>query len=127
MPIATLNQGRAEASTPGAILRGVLATVLLRPVLPVAIALALGGGAFVVAVRAAAVTSGSERLPDLVQALPTDLQITRGGSPAKPVYRLGFRSAGQQRPAHRWPSLRLRFGFTKPLLSPLSYWRAGQA
>jgi hypothetical protein len=59
----------------------VLASVLLRRVLPVAIALALGGGAFVVAVGAAAVTSGSERLPDP--------RIDREGAPKRVVKHVG--------------------------------------
>ena len=36
---------------------------------------------------------GPERLPDLDQEIPWDLQITRGGPKARPVDRLGFASA----------------------------------
>jgi hypothetical protein len=37
--------------------------------------------------------AGGARLPDLVQELPSDLEITATGPPERPVYRLGFRSA----------------------------------
>ena len=40
-----------------------------------------------------AVAEGSERLPDLDQATPSGLEITRAGTRRRPVYRLGFRSA----------------------------------
>jgi Lysyl oxidase len=35
----------------------------------------------------------SERLPDLDQEVPSALEVTAGGRPGRPIYRLGFRSA----------------------------------
>ncbi len=66
-----------------------LVGVLLGRLLPVTLAIALCVAALVVAARTGAAASGPARLPDLDQALPTKLAITRSGS----VYRLGFRSA----------------------------------
>ena len=66
--------------------------VLTFRVLPVVVALVLSvGGLALAASRPAA--AGSERLPDLDQATPTDLVITRVGPRARPDYRLGFQSA----------------------------------
>jgi glucose/arabinose dehydrogenase len=66
-----------------------LTTVLKRRVLPVVLALAMSAALLVVAGHASTMTTGPERLPDLVQVTPTDLVITHAGG----SYRLGFRSA----------------------------------
>ena len=70
-----------------------LSRVLVFRVLPVAIALALSAAALITSGLASAVEAGPERLPDLDQAAPSGLVITRAGSRSRPVYRLGFRSA----------------------------------
>jgi hypothetical protein len=57
-----------------------LATALLVPV-----ALAVGRTG----------SGGRELLPDLDQEMPTQLIVTRGGTPHRPVWRLGFRSAAR--------------------------------
>jgi glucose/arabinose dehydrogenase len=62
-------------------------------VLPTVIGLALSLVAIAIAVHAPAATAGSERLPDLDQAAPSDLVITFAGTRARPEYRLGFSSA----------------------------------
>ena len=67
--------------------------VLVFRVLPVTLALALTALALTIAARAPVAAAGSERLPDLVQAAPSALQITRAGPRARRVYRLGFESA----------------------------------
>jgi glucose/arabinose dehydrogenase len=67
--------------------------VLLFRVLPVALALALTALMLTIAARAPVAAAGSERLPDLVQAAPSALEITRAGTRTQPVYRLGFESA----------------------------------
>ncbi len=67
--------------------------VLLFRVLPVALALALTALMLTIAARAPVAAAGSERLPDLVQAAPSGLTITRAGTRTRPVYRLGFASA----------------------------------
>jgi glucose/arabinose dehydrogenase len=67
--------------------------VLAFRVLPVVAALAVAALALTIAARASVDATGPERLPDLDQAAPTDLVITRVGPPGKRVYRLGFQSA----------------------------------
>jgi Lysyl oxidase len=66
--------------------------VLLIRVVPVAAAILLSAAAFAVAARPGSATTGAQ-LPDLVQELPSGLEITVAGRAARPVYRLGFRSA----------------------------------
>ena len=66
--------------------------VLLIRVVPVAAALLLSAAALAVAARPGSTTAGA-RLPDLVQELPGELEITVTGPAARPIYRLGFRSA----------------------------------
>jgi hypothetical protein len=61
-------------------------------VLPVVATITLTSAALAVAERPSS-GDGTARLPDLVQELPSDLEITVVGPPARPVYRLGFRSA----------------------------------
>jgi hypothetical protein len=54
----------------------------------------LGAGALSAAAAPGAPAPGaSERLPDLDQEAPAQLEITRVGAPGRRVYRLGFRSA----------------------------------
>ena len=72
---------------------GSVARVLLLRVVPVLGALALVAAAMVLAGGQTQAAAGSERLPDLDQAAPSRLSITRAGSADDPVYRLGFRSA----------------------------------
>ena len=67
--------------------------VLLLRVLPVVAALVLAALAALLAGGPQGASAGSEQLPDLDQALPSKLSITRAGSAAEPVYRLGSRSA----------------------------------
>ena len=62
-------------------------------VVPVIGLLALVAVATLVAGGPPRAAAGSERLPDLDQAAPSNLSITPAGSAAEPVYRLGFRSA----------------------------------
>jgi Lysyl oxidase len=66
-----------------------LSAVLLIRVVPVAAAIMLSAAALATAER----PSGAARLPDLVQVVPSELEITFTGPPAQRVYRLGFRSA----------------------------------
>ena len=67
--------------------------VLLLRVAPVVVALVLVAVGTLVAGGPQGASAGSEQLPDLDQAPPSKLSITRAGSAAEPVYRLGFRSA----------------------------------
>jgi hypothetical protein len=67
--------------------------VLLVRLLPVIAVGALVAVATVLAGGPPGAAAGSERLPDLDQAAPSKLSITRAGTAAAPVYRLGFRSA----------------------------------
>jgi Lysyl oxidase len=60
-------------------------------VLPVVLAITLSAATFAAADRPSGTTG--ERLPDLDQELPSQLEITVAGPPARPVYRLGFSSA----------------------------------
>jgi Lysyl oxidase len=57
----------------------------------VVIAITLSAAAIATAGRSPA--AGTERLPDLDQEPPGELEITTGGPAERPVYRLGFRSA----------------------------------
>src|SRR5918996_1771902 len=66
-----------------------LSRVVVIRVVPVVLAIALSAGVIAVAGRPGPAAAGSERLPDLDQATPSGLVITR----ADDVYRLGFRSA----------------------------------
>jgi len=68
-------------------------SVLLLRVGPVVGVLALVAVAMLVAGGPPRAAAGAERLPDLDQAAPSNLSITRAGTAARPVYRLGFRSA----------------------------------
>jgi Lysyl oxidase len=70
-----------------------VARLLLVRLLPVIAVAALVAVATVLAGGPPGAAAGSERLPDLDQAAPSKLVITRAGSAAAPVYRLGFRSA----------------------------------
>jgi glucose/arabinose dehydrogenase len=67
--------------------------VLVLRVLPVAIAVTLLAAALMITGLTGAVAGGTERLPDLDQATPKELVITRVGPRDQPLYRLGFRSA----------------------------------
>jgi Lysyl oxidase len=67
--------------------------VLVLRVLPVAVALTLCAAGLMTAVLTGAAAGGPDRLPDLDQATPSRLVITRAGPRSRPVYRLGFRSA----------------------------------
>jgi Lysyl oxidase len=66
-----------------------LSAVLLIRVLPVVATVMLSAATLAMAER----PSGAARLPDLVQEVPSELEITVTGPPARRVYRLGFRSA----------------------------------
>jgi hypothetical protein len=68
-----------------------LGAVLLMRVLPVLATIMLTTAALAIADRPA--SAGKAHLPDLVQELPSDLEITVAGPASRPVYRLGFRSA----------------------------------
>jgi glucose/arabinose dehydrogenase len=70
-----------------------LSRVLVLRVLPVAIAVTLCVGGLMATGFTGAAAGGPERLPDLDQATPSGLVITRAGPRSRPVYRLGFRSA----------------------------------
>jgi Lysyl oxidase len=70
-----------------------VARVLLLRVLPVVVTVALIAVTTVVADAPHEAAAGSERLPDLDQAAPRDLVITRAERAGRPIYRLGFRSA----------------------------------
>jgi hypothetical protein len=67
--------------------------VLLVRVLPVVLAGVLVAVTTVVAGGPPSAAAGSDGLPDLDQAAPSRLSITRAVSAGRPVYRLGFRSA----------------------------------
>jgi Lysyl oxidase len=67
--------------------------VLLLRVLPVIVALLLVAAMALLAGGPQGASAGSAQLPDLDQAVPSKLSITRAGTAAEPVYRLGFRSA----------------------------------
>ncbi len=67
--------------------------VVLFRVLPAALASALLAATAVVAAGLPTAGAGSERLPDLDQAVPRDLVVTRAKPGGRAVYRLGFRSA----------------------------------
>jgi lysyl oxidase len=66
-----------------------LRAVLLIRVVPVAAAIMLSATALATAER----PSGAARLPDLVQDVPSELEITVTGPSGQRIYRLGFRSA----------------------------------
>jgi glucose/arabinose dehydrogenase len=66
-----------------------LTTVLRRRTLPVVLALAIAAVALVVVVHPSPASGGQDRLPDLVQELPSDLVVTHAGGD----YLLGFQSA----------------------------------
>jgi Lysyl oxidase len=70
-----------------------MTAVVLFRVLPAALAGALLAVTAVVAAGLPTAAAGSERLPDLDQAVPRDLVITRATPGGRAVYRLGFRSA----------------------------------
>jgi Lysyl oxidase len=70
-----------------------LSRVLVLRVLPVAIAVTLCVGGLTAAGFTGAAAGGPARLPDLDQATPSELVISRDGPRSRPVYRLGFRSA----------------------------------
>jgi glucose/arabinose dehydrogenase len=70
-----------------------LSRVIALRVLPVVIALGLAAAALAVIARAPSALAGSERLPDLDQATPSDLVITAPRAGGKRIYVLGFRSA----------------------------------
>jgi Lysyl oxidase len=67
--------------------------LLLLRVVPVVLALALAGAALALADRSNVAAAGSANLPDLEQATPSKIVITRHGPRRRPFYRLGFRSA----------------------------------
>jgi hypothetical protein len=68
-----------------------LRAVLLVRLLPVVATIMLTTAALAVADRPSG--SAGARLPDLVQELPSNLEITLTGPAERPIYRLGFRSA----------------------------------
>ena len=70
-----------------------LSKVLVLRVLPVMVAVTLSATTLAIAQGTPAGGGASQRLPDLDQATPAELVITRAGTRSKPVYRLGFRSA----------------------------------
>ena len=67
--------------------------MLVLRVLPVILVVVVVAVMTVVTGGPSGATAGSERLPDLDQAVPSKLVINRAGTAAQPVYRLGFRSA----------------------------------
>jgi hypothetical protein len=67
------------------------ARVLLFRVIPVVAAVTLA--ATTLAAAGGLDRAHGERLPDLDQEVPSELEITAAGPSARPVYRLGFRSA----------------------------------
>jgi hypothetical protein len=69
-----------------------LRAVLLMRVVPVVATIMLTTAALAFAERPSS-GDARARLPDLVQELPSELEITVVGPPVRPVYRLGFRSA----------------------------------
>jgi hypothetical protein len=70
-----------------------MAKVLIARVLPVVIAIGLVAAVAPLAARPPRAAASSLRLPDLRQVAPADLVLTRAGTAARPVYRLGFESA----------------------------------
>src|SRR3954470_24776349 len=68
-----------------------LRAVLLMRVLPVVATITLTSAALAIADGPG--STARARLPDLVQELPGELEITATGPASRPVYRLGFRSA----------------------------------
>ena len=68
-------------------------SVLTVRVLPVVAALLLSAVLLSIVASGPVAAGGTERLPDLDQAVPTDLVITRAPARARPVYLLGFQSA----------------------------------
>ena len=70
-----------------------LSKVLVLRVLHVMVAVTLSATTLAIAQGTPAGGGASQRLPDLDQATPAELVITRAGPLSKPVYRLGFRSA----------------------------------
>ena len=70
-----------------------LTRVLAFRVLPVVLALVVSAIALAVVARAPVAAAGSERLPDLDQATPSELVITRARTRTGPAHVLGFRSA----------------------------------
>jgi glucose/arabinose dehydrogenase len=76
--------GRREAT---------LGSVLLLRLLPVVVAITMTATALLVAGRTPADAAGAQRLPDLDQAAPSGLVVTRTNHRSRPVYLLGFRSA----------------------------------
>ena len=73
-----------------------LSKVLVCRVLPVMVALTLSATTFAIAQSTPLGAGAPQRLPDLDQATPAELVITRAGTPSKPVYRL-LSVRGQQR------------------------------
>jgi glucose/arabinose dehydrogenase len=67
--------------------------VIVLRVVPVLIAMGLIAAGVVIFASAPSALAGSERLPDLDQATPSDLEITLTRANGKPVYVLGFSSA----------------------------------
>ena len=67
--------------------------VLVRRLLPTLVACACVVGAVSIALRSDAAAAGGELLPDLDQATPDQLVITRTRRRDRPAYLLGFRSA----------------------------------
>ena len=70
-----------------------LSRVIALRVMPVVVALGLVAAALVAVARAPSALAGSERLPDLDQATPSDLVISATRAQGKRIYVLGFRSA----------------------------------
>src|SRR3954470_6864004 len=68
-----------------------LRAVLLMRVLPVVATITLTAAALAIADGPG--TTARERLPDIVQELPGELEITATGTASRPVYRLGCLSA----------------------------------
>jgi glucose/arabinose dehydrogenase len=70
-----------------------LSRALAFRVLPVAVGFTVSVAVSAIAVDTHVAAAGSQRLPDLDQATPSQLVITRSGPRRQPVYRLGFLSA----------------------------------
>src|SRR5215207_8857587 len=70
-----------------------LGRVIALRVVPVVLALGLAAAALAVVARAPSALAGSELLPDLDQATPSGLTVTRARVEGKPTYVLGFASA----------------------------------
>src|SRR4051794_24269202 len=62
-------------------------------VLPVAVAITVAAAGLLAADRTSADSAGTEHLPDLDQATPYGLKVTRARARGRTVYRLGFNSA----------------------------------